>query len=285
MSHSDELNLNKAVPQVITKKDLTRAAMRWHGFAETSLNFERLQGLAFCYSMSDVLVKLYPDKDELAEALQRHLIMYNTQANWGIAINGISIALEEEIAKNPVENEETKQLVTSLKTGLMGPIAGIGDTLDFGTLRPIVIALCVPLVLEGSILAALIPLIWQVSYFWFVSYKMMHKGYQMGSESIINILESGMIHKVINAAGMFGLLMMGALSASFVKLSTPLVISTQAGTQIVLQEMIDKVVPNLLPILVVFGVYQYITKKGPHFVRVLLGIVAMSLILSFVGVL
>lgn len=285
MDSRDEINVIEATPQKLTKKDITRAAIRWHAFSETSLNFERLQGLSFCYSMVDILEKLYPNKEELAEALQRHLVLYNTQANWGIAINGITIALEEKVASNPQENEETKTLVTGLKTGLMGPIAGIGDTLDFGTLRPIIIALCVPLAINGSVLAAFIPLIWQVVYMWLVSYKAIHTGYELGSESIVNILESGKIHKVINAAGMFGLLMMGALSASFVKLSTPFVISTQAGEKIVIQEMIDQIVPNLLPILVVFGIYTYITKVGPHFIKILLGIVFISLALSYFGIL
>lgn len=84
--------------------------------------------------------------------------MFNTQANWGSVIAGISIALEEKAAQEPEEQREaTTQLVTGLKTGLMGPVSGIGDTLDFGTLRPIVIGVCIPFVIQGYVIAALLP--------------------------------------------------------------------------------------------------------------------------------
>lgn len=255
-------NVNKDTTSVITKQDLNKVFIKWHAFAETSLNFERLEALTFCFSMSHILAKLYPDKDDLAEALQRHLNMYNTEGVWGGVINGMAVALEEEISKDPKNADAQKQLVTSLKTGLMGPVAGIGDTLDFGTLRPIIIGICVPFVMQGSVIAALIPLIWQVVYFAIACNFAVKKGYEKGKESIVSILQSGTVHKVINAAGMFGLLMMGALSATYVKITTPLVISLESGTKIVLQDMLDKIVPNMLPILVVFAMYFYISKKG-----------------------
>lgn len=270
---------------LITKRDLNIAFLRWHGFTETSLNFERLEALTFCYSMTSILEKLYPNKEDLSEALQRHLHMYNTQGTWGGVINGISIALEEEIVLHPETANETKTLVTGLKTGLMGPVAGIGDTIDFGTLRPIIIGICVPFVMQGSIIAAFIPLIWQMLQFGVVCNLTLKKGYEKGKESIVSILQSGMIHKVINAAGMFGLLMMGSLSAAYVKVKTPLVISSEAGTSIVIQDMLDKIVPNLLPIVVVFGIYFYITKKGPHYIRILVTVIIISLVCSFVGIL
>lgn len=271
-------------PSVITKKDITLAWLRWHAFAETSLNFERLQSLAFCNSMSGILEKLYPKKEDLSKALQRHLNMYNTQANWGTVINGISIALEEKAATDFEGNEESaSELAIGLKTGLMGPIAGIGDTLDFGTLRPIVMGICIPFVMNGSVFASLIPLVFQVVYMGVTSKMLMNMGYQRGKDSIVNVLQSGRIHKVIDGAGMFGLLMMGALSATYVKLSTPFVIATEGGTPIALQAMLDRIVPSLLPFVAVISIYLYITRKGPHFIRILLGVLVLSVALAFFG--
>ncbi|MBW9775117.1 PTS system mannose/fructose/sorbose family transporter subunit IID, partial [Escherichia coli] len=101
----------------ITKRDVQIVWLKWHAFSETSLNFERLQALAFCNPMTGVLAKLYPDEKDLAKALQRHLTMFNTQANWGSVIAGISIALEEKAAQESEEQREsTTQLVTGLKT-------------------------------------------------------------------------------------------------------------------------------------------------------------------------
>ncbi|WP_187229552.1 PTS system mannose/fructose/sorbose family transporter subunit IID [Escherichia marmotae] len=270
----------------ITQRDVQIVWLKWHAFSETSLNFERLQALAFCNAMTGVLAKLYPDEKDLAKALQRHLTMFNTQANWGSVIAGISIALEEKAAQEPEEQREaTTQLVTGLKTGLMGPVSGIGDTLDFGTLRPIVIGVCIPFVIQGYVIAALLPLIYQVVYMFFASRFALNIGYKKGKESILEILHSGSIHRIIEGAGMFGLLMMGALSATYVKIKTPLHITTGGGNTIVLQDMLDKIVPNMLPLIAVLGIYFYIQKCGPYFLRILVTILFLSLAFSFFGVL
>jgi D-glucosaminate-specific PTS system IID component len=272
--------------ELITKKDIKKAWFHWNAFSETSLNFERLQALAFCNSMLDILKKLYPNKEDLSEALKRHLTMYNTQANWGTVINGITIALEEKAASETEEEKKTtNELITSLKTGLMGPVAGIGDTLDFGTFRPIVMGICIPFAMNGSFFGSLIPLIYQVTYMWFISKFAIQIGYQKGKDSIVEILHSGKVRKIIAGAGMFGLFMMGALSATYVKITTPLKITTGGGNTIVIQDMLDKIVPSLLPILVVFAIYFYIQKKGPHYLRILLCILVASLGLTFLGVL
>jgi len=285
MSEITEKN-DETKTQVITKQDVMKSFLWWHAFSETALNFERLQALAYCNSMIDILKKLYPDKDDFSKALQRHLTMYNTQANWGSIVNGITIALEEGAASQSTDDQEsTTELVTSLKAGLMGPLAGIGDTLDFGTLRPIVMGICIPFVMGGSVFAALVPLIYQVVYMFFCGKALTSLGYRKGKESIMDILHSGKIQRVIDGFGMFGLLMMGALSATYVKITTPLVIATDGGNSVAIQTMLDKIVPCLLPFLVVFAVYFYISKKGPHYLRVLVAIVCASLALSFFGVL
>ena len=103
-------NKNAQQTSLITKKDVRKSFILWHAFAETSLNFERLQALAFCNSLTGILKKLYPNKEDLSAALQRHLTMYNTEANWGAVVNGITIALEEQVATTT--DEETKKSST-----------------------------------------------------------------------------------------------------------------------------------------------------------------------------
>ena len=279
----------KSIPEkstLLTKSDITKSFVLWHAFSEVSLNFERLQALAFCNSMTPILKKLYAnDKKGLSLALQRHLAMYNTEANWGIVVNGITIALEEKTAAGDEDASDTAELITGLKAGLMGPLAGIGDTLDFGTLRPIVMGICIPFVMQGSVFAALVPLFYQVIYMAITSNILINLGYSKGRDSIMNILQSGAIHKVINGFGMFGLLMMGALSATYVKITTPLVITTGGGNSIAIQEMLDKIAPCMIPLLVVFAIYFFIKKKGPHYLQILCAVIVVSLLFSFLGVL
>lgn len=289
MAENNEKNTSSGADSesAITKKDITKMWIKWHAFSETALSFERLQALPFCYSLTHILKKLYTNKEDLKNALKRHLVMFNTQANWGSMINGITAALEENASKT--EDKETREmsteLVTGIKTGLMGPIAGIGDSLDFGTFRPIVIGICLPFVVNGSWIASLIPLAYQVLYMAFMTSKLSHFGYRKGKESIVDVLKSGAIHRVIDTAGMFGLFMMGALSSTYVQLTTPLVIQNEGSKDLVIQDILNGIAPNLLACLFVFGVYFYLSKKGPHYLRILFLILALSLLGSFLGVL
>ena len=139
--------------------------------------------------------------------------------------------------------------------------------------------------MSGSVLASFIPLIYQVVYMFFCGKILINIGYEKGRDSIMNILQSGKIHKIIDGFGMFGLFMMGALSATYVKITTPLIITTNGGNSINIQQTLDSIIPCFLPILAVFAIYFYIKKFGPHYLRILLTVVILSLALSFFGVL
>ena len=117
----------------ITKKELFRAYNKWYWLCEVSHCYDRLQSLSFCASIQNTLRKLYPNDEEYQEALLRHLQFFNTEGTIGSVIHGITMSLEEEKAAN---KEISGEMIIALKTGLMGPVAGIGDTLIWGTLKP-----------------------------------------------------------------------------------------------------------------------------------------------------
>ncbi len=78
--------------------------------------------------------------------------------------------------------------------------------------------------------------------------------------------------------------MMGALSASYVKITTPLKISALKGSEVVVQQILDSIAPGLLPLAAVFAIYFYLV-KGPRYTTILLSIVALSIVCSLLGVL
>ena len=103
----------------LTNKDVNRAIARWYITTEMSLNFERMQSIAYTYSIMPALKKLYPNKDDYKEALQRHLELFNTNATAGGLILGTTLAMEEEKANNP--DSIPGEAIISIKTGLMVP--------------------------------------------------------------------------------------------------------------------------------------------------------------------
>ena len=100
-----------------------------------SNSFARLQSVAFCAAFIPVLKKLYGnDPEEYSAALTRHLMFFNTEGIWGSVVHGIVLAMEEQRALGaPIPIEA----ITGIKAGLMGPFAGIGDTIDWSTIKPL----------------------------------------------------------------------------------------------------------------------------------------------------
>ncbi|EBX9877283.1 PTS system mannose/fructose/sorbose family transporter subunit IID, partial [Salmonella enterica subsp. enterica serovar Havana] len=100
----------------LTKADITKAwFIYWLG-AEVSSSYERLQSLIFCASMTPIIKKLYPQKEEQVEALKRHLNFFNSEQTFGAVIQGISIAMEEQKTRGEPINDSS---ITGIKTGLM----------------------------------------------------------------------------------------------------------------------------------------------------------------------
>ena len=257
---------NEVKSSVLTKLDLLKAWFKWCLAVEVPVSFDRMQALAFGYSMNKILRKLYKDDpDGLQDAMRRHHSMFNTNCDWGSIIHGITISLEEQKANG---EDVSPDVIQSLKLGLMGPLAGIGDSVDQGIVATIPLAIFVPMALEGSVLAAFMPgliyLAWSYGWSWFL----FQKGYKMGRNAVIEILHSGTIKKVIDIASIVGLFMIGCLSASYVKVST--IIQYESNSQMVaLQDTLDGILPKLLPFCVVMGMYLYITKRGPKYLRLL----------------
>lgn len=266
----------------VTRWDLFIAWLRWCLVVEVPVSFDRMQALGFCYSLNKVLRKIYKDdKEGLQNAMRRHVRLFNTNPDWGSIIHGIIISLEEQRASG---NEEiTDEMIESLKIGLMGPLAGIGDSVDQGIVMTIPLAIFVPMALDGSMFAAVMPTLIFIIWAYGFSYFLFNRGYKLGRESVMTILRSGAIKKVIDIASIVGLFMIGCLSAAYVQFETILTYSSEAET-VMVQELIDNMLPNLLPFALVMGIYYYIEKRGPNYLRIILYIMAFALIMTLIGV-
>lgn len=275
------VNTASQVERKLTKKDINKCMNRLYIGAEMSNSYERLQALIFCASMAPALKKLYPEKESYIGALKRHLIFYNTDSIPGGIILGIILGMEEQKANG---EEVSEDAITSLKTGLMGPVAAVGDSIIWAAFMPILIALFLPWANSGNPLGGILPLIiYPLSTYLLMRY-LAHKGYQVGRESVLRILKNGSMTAVIFIANVIGLMMMGALSASFVTIATPFKMSV-SGSEFIFQDFLNMVLPGILPLAAVFAIYWYMTKKGPNFNKILLVIVIVSVLGSITGIL
>lgn len=272
----------KEEKEILTKKDITKSWFLWWLLAETNHSFERMEGVSFSLALQPALKKLYKKPAELKAALKRHTQFFNTNAIWGAVIPGIALAMEKEKA---LGNEIPDEAIAGTKTGLMGPIAGIGDTIDWGMWLPIILSLFIPMAKQGNGWAGVLPFIIFLVITMAESYFLFHLGYKSGTASVNKILSGGAIHQFITGASVLGLFMMGGLASSYVNVSTPLKITAGAKVLSIQHGILDAIAPGILPLLVVTGVYFYLQKVDHNYTRAMLLIIAIGVILGAFGIL
>ncbi|QRN84343.1 PTS system mannose/fructose/sorbose family transporter subunit IID [Chloroflexota bacterium] len=251
-------------------------------YFQSCYNYERMQGVGFLHSMANVIKKLYKDDPaETKAAMQRHIQFYNTENATGSAVLGLVVAMEEQ-KKQGVELDD--EAFTSIKTGLMGPIAGIGDTLWQAVVIPLMLIMFVGLAKEGNVAAPIIYSgLFYVLYYAF-GYWLLTLGYNKGSEAILELMESGVMKKVILAAGILGCAVLGGLVSKYVSLSLAIQIPQASGEAFSLQKnLFDAILPGLLPLLLTLGCYK-LQKKGMATYWVLLIVVALGAVGGIIGI-
>lgn len=265
---------------LLSKKEHFRIWLKFQLFINTGSSFDRLYGMGFCYTLANFLSKIYTKKEDLINALKRHSTTFITEPTYGAAILGATVAMEEAKAEG---EDVPDELITNFKTGLMGPVAGFGDSLNWATIMPLAKAIFLPFAYAGSLAGAL----GEVLVFWLyvplMGYSMYKLGYKEGRQSIFTILKKGIIQKILVGASVMGMFMMGVMASKYVILSTPLTFTSNKVT-VELQSILNGILPGLLPFLAMAGTYLFLSKKGKY-THLLLAIIVISLILSFFGIL
>ncbi|TID26225.1 PTS mannose transporter subunit IID, partial [Avibacterium paragallinarum] len=214
------------------KKQLTKADIRstyWRStFLLGSFNFERMQAMGFCVSMIPAIKRLYSKKEDQADALKRHLEFFNTQPWVASSIIGVTAAMEQERANGATDIDDAA--ISGVKVGLMGPLAGVGDPIFWGTLRPVLAALGAGLAISGSLLGPLLFFIGINIFRALTRWYGFHYGYAKGTE-IVQDMGGGRLQKLTQGASILGLFVMGALVSKWTTINIPLELSRYVNAQ------------------------------------------------------
>ena len=265
--------------KMLDNRDLMR--MYWRStFLLGSFNFERMQAMGFCYTLMPAIRKVYRgDKAAEAAALKRHLEFYNTHPWVSSVVFGVTAAMEEQKAKGEEISEET---ITSVKVGLMGPLAGVGDPIFWGTARPVLAALGASLALNGSIVGPLL---------FFVGINLLRVltrwyglkfGYERGTEMVTEV-GGGQLKKITQMAAIMGLFVMGALVSKWTTIKFPTVVSKVADpdTQIVKVTTVQSILDQLLPGLAALGLTflcMWLLNKKVNALWIILGMFVIGIL-------
>ena len=264
----------------ITKEDRQLInELFWASFPlEASYNYEGQQAIGFAVGMWPAIKRFYKTKEEQADALQRHLALYNTTPQVSSIISGIAAAMEKEASTNP---EFDKNSINSVKVGLMGPFAGIGDSFFWGTFRVIATGIGVSLAQEANAMAPIaFLLIYNILHI-LVRYYGCQFGYTFGTEMMSGIASSDTIKKLSKAATIVGLIVIGGMAASMVSFTTS-VTFTFNETEFALQDYINQIAPLLLPFLYTIFMYRLL-KRGWKSSYILLLTLAIGIVGACIG--
>ena len=258
----------------LTKKDVSTAAWRWMFFHHCAQNYERMQGTAYAHTLSGGLEKLYgDDKKGLSEALTRNLVFFNTEPQIGSIVPGISLALEEDYALNP-DNNDT-EIMASTKNALMGPLAGIGDSLLVGTLNPILLSIGIGMSEGGSPIGAIFFLVSWLAIVVPMKYFLFIKGYDLGLDAVKLISNERLKNMITLSLTIVGLIVIGGVASMTVK--APIKLAFQSGEMTIsIQEIFDKIMPGLLPLIVTLVSYRLINKRKWSANKVLVAILGFA---------
>ena len=265
----------------LTKQDLVRTFILWETMTECCLSYERLMSLGFCHSMVPVINRLYgDDKEKRIEALRRHMLFFNTENNWGAFIPGLVCSMEEDLANGGNVDED---MIKTVKVGLMGPLAGIGDTITQGLVKTVSLAIAVDMTLKGSPLGPIVFILLYGAYLLAMGIFTFKQGYKVGRSVLSKITDKKIMAKITDLLSIVGLTIAGAMIANNVSITPPLQF-TVSGSEVVIQELLDAILPCMLPAVAVLTVFSQL-QKGVTVFKIMIAMFIVAIVCSLVGIL
>lgn len=255
--------------QGLSKNELFRTSYRWILGSQICWNYERMMSTGYIYTMLPFLEKKYGDnKADLKEMLETHNQFFNCNPMMGHFILGIDLALEEK------EGKEAKDAVVGIKTGLMGPFAGVGDTI-FGVLIPTVLgSIAAYMGLQGNVTGVIIWLLVNIAIC-IARFSFIPIGYKQGLKLVNEMGDK--LNALTDAAILLGITVVGALIPTVVTANVSYVY-TSGEVEMSLQEILDQIMPALIPACMVALIYWLLGKKGMSSTKAILLVMVLSII-------
>ena len=267
---------NEAEKMTLTKKDRRIAATRYMFMACNDFNYETQQAPAVVYGLEKALRKIYPNDEDYKKSLNNHFNYFNTTTWMANILLGASLAMEE---KDGVKAIDTVQ---SFKTGMMGPLAGIGDTLIWVLYPTIIGSISAYMGLQGNPTGAIIWLCLNCMFLFF-RYKLFDLGYDSGIKLVTTLGDK--ISTFTEAASIMGLTVIGALIPSVVKIHLALNFKVGKVNLNIQEGILDKIMPALLPAILTYFVYKALMSKKVTVIQIIFLVIIFSLAMSFFGIL
>ncbi len=262
----------------LSKKTLLKSFHNWYYGHLTCFSQEHMQTFGYLCAMLPLIEELYDDEDKKAEAMNTYTAFFNTEPQLGSVVVGITAGLEEARANG--EDGVDEETINGLRAGLMGPVAGIGDSLIVGTMIPILLGIALGMSTGGSPIGAIFYIIAWNLFAYFGMKFLYFKGYQLGGKAV-EFLVGPQGEAIRESVSVLGGIVIGAVAATWVSVTTSFKLYNDAGeAYLVLQDKLNEVLPGSLTAAFVMLCWYLMAKKKMSPVKVML----LLVVIAFVGV-
>lgn len=246
--------------EILSKSLIRKCYLNWMCFNLALYQPETMQAPALVKMFGDIRDDLYPnDPQKQKELMERHLPFFNTEPFIGCLIPGIALGMEAEKAHGEQIPDE---LITSIKSALMGPFAGVGDALLPGTLIPILLAIGCGLSADGQITGAIFYMVVFLGIMLPLTWYLFNQGVTLGARAAELILGNDLKDDLINALNIVGLMVVGCIACSYATLNLGWQYVQDGVVLVDLQSLINGVWPKLPVFLAAIGTYYLMGKKN-----------------------
>ena len=264
-------NLTPAQP--LDKKTLNK--MVWRSLnLQGSFNYERMQAGGWLYGILPGLEKIHGDNEEdLKISMQHNLEFFNTHPFLVTFVMGIVLSLEQQKADI--------NTIRAVRVAAMGPLGGIGDAIFWFTLVPITAGITANMAISGSVAGPILfLLIFNVVQFG-IRFWLMDWSYKLGAKAIETLTANA--KEFTRAASMLGVFVVGALTSNYGGTTIKTVIPN-GESEIVLQSILDGILPKMIPLALTLGLWYLLKKKGWTPVACIGALLILGLVGAFFGI-
>lgn len=259
--------------RTLTKKDLRKVGWRWM-IGISTFNYETQLAPSVAFALAPALRKIYKNDDDYVKSLNNHYKYFNTMPWIANLIFGATLAIEDS------EGIDSLDTVQDFKIGLMGPFAGIGDTIFWVLIPTIFGSIAAYMGIEGNPVGLIAWCLLTLAFF-FIRPRLVEVGYNQGLK-IVNQF-GNQLNAFTEAASVLGLAVVGALIPSVINISTPFKFN-MGDVSMEIQPLLDQVLPSLIAVLLVFISYKLLNRNVKITYLILL-IIVFSMLAAAFGIL
>lgn len=249
-------------------------------FLQSGFNYGNYQGIGYAYVILPALQKIYANnKEMLISSTVENIEFYNTNPQVLPFITSLHLAI--------LDSGQSPEDARSIKMALMGPFAGIGDSMFQFGLAPLFSSIGAGLAAEGMIIGPIL-------FFLGINASLIgsklltgYYGYKVGTSVIDKLSES--MASISRLASIVGVAVVSGLAVTFVKVNLALQYAAKMpngkSNVISVQTILDKITPGMMPVLFTILVYILIRKFKWTTYKLILLTIAIGMAGSLLGIL